>query len=283
MQPQHLRVETRRAGIHLVDWQAGEENRTTMLCIHGITANARAFDGIAQALLPDVRSIAVDLAGRGSSDAPVPGYGIPGHVEDMVAVLDALRLDAVAVAGWSLGSLVAMHLAAGHPSRVDRLILLDPPLAPLNDLSLSSLGRGWKRLERTYPSRDAAVAAWRESPTLPREWDAAVEAFVQADLRDLPDGTVGHRIDPRAVIWEREATVPPLASVIPAITCPTLILRATDALYVEGDQLLSAEDAERACRLFANAQSIDILGTNHYTITLGRPMGTIEAIRAFLA
>jgi pimeloyl-ACP methyl ester carboxylesterase len=276
-------IQTGKIGLHLVDWQEGPEDRTTLLCIHGVTANARAFDGIATALLPDIRSIAVDLAGRGQSDHPQHSYGVPEHVEDMVAVLNALRLDAVAVAGWSLGSLVAMHLAATHPQRVDRLILLDPPLAPLNELTLESLGRGWKRLGRSYPDMNAAIAAWRESPILPATWDAPVEAFVRADLLEHSNGTVGHRIDARVLTWEREARVPPLSCVIPNITCPTLILRATDALYVEGDQLLSAADAERARRLFSNATTIDIPGTNHYTITLGTPESMIDAIRDFLA
>jgi pimeloyl-ACP methyl ester carboxylesterase len=127
------------------------------------------------------------------------------------------------------------------------------------------------------------VVAWRDSPALPSAWDAAVEAYVLADLRDLPDGTVGHQVDPQVLLWEREASVPPLTSVIPNITCPTLILRATDALYEDGDQLLTAENAERARKLFANATVVDVPGTNHYTITVGTPRTTIEAIREFLA
>lgn len=283
VEPQHLRIETPRAGLHVVDWDASGDTRTTLLCIHGITANARAFDGIAQALLPDVRCIAVDLIGRGGSDKVEAGYGVPVHVEDMVSVLDALRLDAVAVAGWSLGSMVGMHLAATHPQRVDRLILLDPPLATLDEVKLASLGKGWKRLERTYPDRATAVAAWRESPALPSDWDDAVAAYVNADLRELPDGTIGHQVDPRVLLWEREARVPPLTAVIPKIACPTLILRATDPLYVAGDQLLTQADAAQAVRTFAHATTVDVPGTNHYTITVGRPYGTIAAMRDFLA
>lgn len=200
----------------------------------------------------------------------------------MLEVLDALELPCVDIAGWSLGSLIAMHLAARAPERVQRLILLDPPLTTPSDVAAASLARGWKRLERTYPDRATALAAWRESPSLPARWDAAVEAFVDADLLDLPGGIVGHRMSLETLRAERSAQAPPLSSVIPNIRAQTLILRATDALSVEGDQLLSAEDAQRAVRLFSNATVQDIPGANHYTITLGTPMSTITAIRAFL-
>ena len=279
---QHLRVKSGDINLHVIDWRTAHEPRETLFCIHGVTGNARAFDGIAQALAPDIRVVAVDLRGRGESDAPDDGYGIPAHVADMVAVLDGLRLGAVAVAGWSLGSLVGLHLAAAHPECVSRLILLDPPLVPLTPPAQQSLGRVHARLARTYPTMDAALDAARSSPALPREWDAAVEAFARADLEALPDGSVRHRVRPEIVQLERAARVTPLTGVIPNVACPTLILRAPDPLFEEGDQLLTAADAQRAARLLHQARVVDVPGTNHYTITLGAPPGTVAAMRGFL-
>jgi hypothetical protein len=153
---------------------------------------------------------------------------------------------------------------------------------PLGPTAQKSLGRIHARLERTYPDIEAAHEAARSSPSLPGEWDADIEAFVRADLTELPDGTLRHRVRPDITRLEREARVTPLTGVIPKVACPTLILRATDALFEEGDQLLTAADAQRAAGLLRQARVVDIPGTNHYTIILGTPAGTVAAIREFL-
>ena len=91
-----------------------------------------------------------------------------------------------------------------------------------------------------------------------------------------------HRVRPDIMQTERSARVTPLTGVIPNVLCPTLILRAPDPLFQEGDQLLTSEDAQRAASLLHQARVVDVPGTNHYTIALGTPAGTISAIRAFL-
>jgi pimeloyl-ACP methyl ester carboxylesterase len=277
------RVQARSGDIsvNVIDWRASD-NATPLLAIHGITANARAFDGLAAALGPAIGLVAPDLRGRGESDKPDGPYGVPAHVTDMVAVLDALGLDAVAVAGWSLGALVGLHLAATHPERVTRLILLDPPIAPIRDTARESLGRVQGRLANHYTSLAVGVERSRSSPALGGQWDAALEAFVRADLEELPDGTARHRMPDIVRERERAARVPPLTAIIPNVACPVLILRATDTLYQPGDELLTAGDAARAARLFSDARTIDIPGTNHYTIVLGAPAATVAAMAAFL-
>ncbi|MFN0153191.1 MAG: alpha/beta fold hydrolase [Gaiella sp.] len=69
--------------------------------------------------------IGIDRRGYGRSDAP---HGTHAHAADVVAVLDALGLDRVAVVGASFGGLVALDLAAAHPERVARLALAAPAL-----------------------------------------------------------------------------------------------------------------------------------------------------------
>jgi pimeloyl-ACP methyl ester carboxylesterase len=163
------------------------------------------------------------------------------------------------------------------------LLLLDPPLVALSQQATDSLGRFQGRLGRTYPSMDAAIDAARASGVL-GSWSDAVEAYVRADLQVLPDGRVGHRMRPDTLEQERpqDGRIPPLTAIVQRVTCPVLILRATDTLFQPGDEVLTADAAAQAARVFADADCLDIPGTNHYTIALGYPTGTIAAIRGFV-
>ncbi len=72
-----------------------------------------------------LRVVAPDLVGFGGTRRP-PGHDfvLSGWVDHVVAVLDTLDLDRVAVVGNSFGGAVALHLAARYPERVDRLVLM---------------------------------------------------------------------------------------------------------------------------------------------------------------
>jgi pimeloyl-ACP methyl ester carboxylesterase len=73
------------------------------------------------------RSIAVDTPGYGMSD-PAPGQPtIRDLAENLVPVLDDLKLKRVIVAGHHTGSLIAASFAAHHPDRVVALVLHGNP------------------------------------------------------------------------------------------------------------------------------------------------------------
>ncbi|MBE7188502.1 MAG: alpha/beta fold hydrolase, partial [Jatrophihabitans endophyticus] len=77
-------------------------------------------------LVEDFRVIRIDTSGHGGSP-PAPAdesTTIADLAGDVVAVLDALGLERVALAGLSLGGMVGMWLAIHHPERVSRLALL---------------------------------------------------------------------------------------------------------------------------------------------------------------
>lgn len=76
-----------------------------------------------------VQLIAVDRPGIGGSD-PRPGFALGDTAGDLVAVLDALRLESCTVIGWSAGAHQALALGALHPDRVDGVVLACWPGAP---------------------------------------------------------------------------------------------------------------------------------------------------------
>jgi pimeloyl-ACP methyl ester carboxylesterase len=68
--------------------------------------------------------IVPDVRGFGDSD-PVSPFDIEACADDLAAVLDDCGVDAAAVAGVSMGSLIAQVFAAKYPERVTRLVLSD--------------------------------------------------------------------------------------------------------------------------------------------------------------
>ncbi|MFC5829228.1 alpha/beta fold hydrolase [Nonomuraea insulae] len=113
-------------GIKLVYREEGDSSAPPLLLVHGRTANHNDWNGIIQHFAAGRRVLAPDLRGHGASDYPGT-YPLPEMAEDLVALLDHLGIDRVALVGHSLGGTVSCHLAVNHPDRVERLVLEDPP------------------------------------------------------------------------------------------------------------------------------------------------------------
>lgn len=99
-----------------------------LLLIHGATGTTRWWElyGYLNALSGNYQLILMDLRGHGQSDKPHEhsAYQMPQQADDVVAVLDDLRISRAHVWGLSLGVRVAFHLGARYPDRVDSLIAM---------------------------------------------------------------------------------------------------------------------------------------------------------------
>ncbi|MCF7550860.1 alpha/beta fold hydrolase [Pseudonocardia sp. WMMC193] len=77
------------------------------------------------ALAEEFRVVAPDMVGFGFTERPAGArYDLDGWVAQVVALLDTLGLDRASVVGNSFGGAIALRLAARHPDRVDRLVLM---------------------------------------------------------------------------------------------------------------------------------------------------------------
>ena len=267
--------------IQLAQWE-GEEK--AILCIHGITANCRCWDVIADALSPYHGVLAMDLRGRGLSGAPSTGYSMEHHSRDILAVLDNLGLERVVLMGHSLGAFISLMFGAKHPERVDRIILVDGG-GKLSEDQLVKVFAGIKpsldRLGKVFPSFEAYLDLMKEAPFL-KDWSQALETYYQYEVEEVAGG-VRTRINP--VHIEEEAVnlgKVDISQVYGEISCSVLILRATEGMLVRDDLLLPEDVTERMVGEIANARRIDVNGTNHYSIVF-QPNGERDrAIREFL-
>lgn len=242
-----------------------------VLCVHGVGQRGRIFEPLAQRLAAAGRAvIAVDLRGHGDSphDGPLDG---DAHVDDLLATLDEYRIDAAIVAGHSFGARLAATLAARHPARIERLVLVEPAFAVGAERARRSVAI--ERVDWSFATIEGAVAAVVASDAAAGSPRAVVEAYVAGDVVIGPDGRYRFSYSTAAALaaWDEIMSGdPPVAAV------PTLLVRAED----------SHLDATGPLRRYRAALG-DLLGTatvpGGHNALWSAPLKVATAIEAFLA
>lgn len=96
-----------------------------VLVLHGWGASIETMQSILDGLSGQLTAIAVDLPGFGETGLPPGPWGAADYAEWTRALMDELGLERPSVIGHSHGGRIAIHLAAHHPERIDKLILVD--------------------------------------------------------------------------------------------------------------------------------------------------------------
>ncbi len=103
------------------------DGRPPVLCLPGLTRNARDFEPLAERLAGQWRVICVELRGRGESayakDAMT--YVPLTYLQDLEALLEEQGIDRFVGIGTSLGGIMLMLLAATGPGRIAGAVLND--------------------------------------------------------------------------------------------------------------------------------------------------------------
>jgi non-heme chloroperoxidase len=158
--------------LEVLDW--GGSGRALVL-LTGLGNTAHIFDEFAPKLTPDYHVYGITRRGYGASSAPASGYSADRLGDDVLAVLDALKLDRPVLAGHSIAGEEMSSVATRHPERVAGLIYLDAGYSnafydpSLGDVEIDSRGLQ-KKLEEM---RGAST---------PPEHRKLVEELVQQDL-----------------------------------------------------------------------------------------------------
>jgi pimeloyl-ACP methyl ester carboxylesterase len=267
--------------INLAIWEGSGK---PILCIHGITANCRSWDELAEALAPEYRVMAMDLRGRGASDKPSQGYSLDYHLKDINCLLDDLGIDRAVIMGHSLGAFIGLAFAAEYPDRTDRLILVDGG-GDLSPEQFEEVFIGIKpaldRLGQVFPSADAYLNKMKEAPYI-HPWSAVIETYYRYELEEV-EGGVRTNIDP-AHMQEEAANIRQVdcAPFYPKINTKVLILRAPNGLLSQKDLLLPENVIDKMMREIPDAQRFDVDDTNHYGIVFQPHEARDAAIRKFL-
>lgn len=141
--------------LHCRDY-AGSPEKPPILCLHGLTRNARDFAKFADRYAGEWRVIVPDFRGRGKSDYdPQPiRYAPPVYADDVLQLLAILGIDRVVFVGTSLGGIVTMLISSVNPGLV--------MAAVLNDVGPEIDAAGLDRIA-TYVGKPATFCTWNEA------------------------------------------------------------------------------------------------------------------------
>jgi pimeloyl-ACP methyl ester carboxylesterase len=165
-----------------------------LLLLHGLGGSGRYWAGLAPELAATRTLIAPDLAGFGRSDKPRSDYSRAFHLDNLDAVLAALRVDGhLALAGHSMGGVLAALFAAQNLHRVDALAMAAAPFPRAQEHPHRTPGGRAGRafysfVQWTLP----LVSPLVRSSTYPR-------AVIADYLRHTRDS---YRLTSRSLIWD---------------------------------------------------------------------------------
>jgi pimeloyl-ACP methyl ester carboxylesterase len=235
-----------------------EGSGPALVLIHANFSNLIGWDPWVEALKDSHRVLRFDMTGHGlTGPDPSGDYSLERTIALTERFVDALGLERFSIAGTSLGGTVAIHYAAAHPDRVERLILLSPGALE---------GRAMDRAGRTVPAA-ANVLEWITPRALP--------AFMLRSRFGDPAKVSDQLIDQWHDMWRREGQRRAMltrlrsyssASIVAAtagVRAPTLIL------WGAANPQAPVEQAEELRAMLVNAPSVRVItypGVGHMAV-----------------
>ena len=245
--------------LHYRDYD-GDRERPPILCIPGLTRNARDFEPVADRYAGDWRVISVDLRGRGGSafDPDPANYKPMVYVADLLKMLDQLGIADAVFVGTSLGGICTMALALGDRERIAGALLND--VGPVIDMAGIERIAGYVGKESRFANWDDAIEhlAARNHDVYPDYGRAEWERFVRRLARAEGDSVVFDYDMRIADNFQNAAGAPDVWPLYQALEGrPVTILRGALS------DLLSADVAERMATEITDAELVTVPRVGH--------------------
>jgi pimeloyl-ACP methyl ester carboxylesterase len=172
------------------DYGDAVEPATPILCLAGLTRNAKDFHDFALRHAAQRRVLALDLRGRGMSerDSDWRNYQAPTYIRDIQHLLAAADAHRVIVVGTSLGGILAMVMAVAQPTAVAAAVLNDigPEIDPAGAARIEAYAGQTVQLDDWQAAKarlkELFGAAWPDISE--QRWDS----LTRQSYREGPDG-----------------------------------------------------------------------------------------------
>lgn len=260
--------------VHLRD-EGPRDDSVPVVLLHGTSSSLHTWDGWADSLKATHRVIRFDLPSFGlTGPSPEGDYRIEAYVAFVEHVLDALHVQRVVLGGNSLGGWIAWRMAAMHPARVQRLVLVDAAGYPFKATS-EPIGFRLARMP---------VVKHLVGQILPRSVVASSVRNVFGDPSKVTPALVDRYFDLTRRAGNRAALVARFAqlrfdadtALVRSIGQPTLVI------WGGRDRLIPPDNARRFVRDIVGSRLVMFDGLGHVPHEED-PAATFVVVRAFLA
>lgn len=207
-----------------------------VVLLHAFPLNASMWASQREALASHYRVICPDQRGFGGSQLGHDDPSLDDVADDVVAMLDARKVDTFVLGGLSMGGYVAMAILRRHPDRVSGLVLADtkasadPPEAAANRRRIA---------DAVIEAGNAGLLVDEVLPKLLGRTTREHRPLVQGRIKALVE-----RAPAYAVAWAQRAMAarPDSFGTLRSLTVPTLVVRgAEDELSTEADAAALAD------------------------------------------
>lgn len=183
--------------------------RSPVVLLHGGTAAGNTWEEQIPAFVEAGYAVIVpDLRGHGRSGDGEGPLTYERLIDDIVELLDTLRIPAAHLVGWSMGGAAALHLAIKYPSRVASLGLLG---TPHSSDGLSDSMRERLRTVSPYDWAPVAVDYYRAHAPNPDHWPVLFEkvrSLVLSEWRITPEALAGLTVPVLLIAGLQDDVVP---------------------------------------------------------------------------
>ena len=274
-QPQSTFLSVNGLRVHYLDW--GYPSAPPVVCVHGYTSSAQAFNALARHFQSRFRIIAPDVRGHGESAwSPTEAYQYHDQISDLAGFVDQLGLEQFTLIGTSMGGIIAMAYAGAHPERLVRLVIND--IGPDAEVGSQRITQTVGDRPDEFASLEDAMAYRRlVSPITARRSAEDQRELALGVLRQRPDGRWVWKMDPAYIRQRVQQGPPPRPALWPAlqrISCPTLVVWGRES------DVLSEAQARRMVDVLPQAELVAVPGVGHAP-TLVEPVA-LAALERFL-
>ena len=275
VQPKSMRMSVNGLDLHYLDW--GNVGAPPVVCVHGYTSSAEAFNALARHFHDRFHIVAPDVRGHGESAwSPDGAYQYRDQVADLAGLVDQLGLARFTLIGTSMGGIIAMAFAAAHAARLVGLVI--------NDIG-PDVEEGSQRITQMVGGRPDEFATLEDAMAYRREISPVTASRPISDQREVALGVLRQQADGRWV-WKMDPAYirqrvqhgapprPALWPVLKSLPCPALVVWGT-----ESDVLLEAQ-ARRMVGVLPRGELVKVAGVAHAP-TLVEPV-VLAALERFL-
>jgi esterase len=261
VQPTSKFVSINGLRLHYLEW--GKAGNPVVVCVHGYTSSAQAFNGLARHLQDRFHVLAMDVRGHGESEWWATGaYEYADQAGDLAAFVDRFDLPRFALIGTSMGGIIAMTYAADHANRLNALVIND--IGPDVEAGSNRITGMVGTRPDSFPTFEAALAYRREiSPITAARPAEDQEELGRGVLKQDADGQWVWKMDSAYIERRVKRGAPVRPALWPALEklqCPTLVIWGTES------DVLSEAQARRMAQTLPKGRLVSVPGVGHAPI-----------------